>query len=269
MSSVDLMMARLVATPTRASLRRRGLLAVLLLTVYLVGTAGYGMLERSRLHHGIQAILTVTDHERELSLTEAAVHTTLLEAIEAAQHPGGGPGADAYAEMTLYMQSCARLFERLQGYDPAYVSLAQSLAASHAALTDHPDRVRWLALRDTLGKVSATLEAAHVRLSARRSQLLTSYEAQFDAVTFETVVLLLAGLTIFAVAAHGFLGRLVDEIGNIEHRVRVLAGASDALPDRSRVASQGPLAPWQRSAELGALDAAVDLLGSGHTDSRR
>lgn len=263
MTSVDLMMARLVATPTRASLRRRGLLAVLLLTLYLIGTTGYGMLERSRLHRGIEAILSVTDHERELSLTEAAVRTTLLEAIEAGHHPGVGPDAEAVAEMALYMQSCVRLFERIQTYDAGYTPLAESLVASHAALTDHPDRARWLVLRDTLGRVSNRLEAAHARLSDRRTLLLRNYEAQFDAVTFETLVLVLAGLTVFAVAAHGFLGRLVADITSIEHRVSRLAGAptSPGAPgSNTRPPHRSPEAPWQRSAELAALVTAIDRL---------
>lgn len=268
MTSVDLMMAQLVATPTRASLRRRGLLAVLLLALYLIGTAGYGMIERGRLHQGIAAILAVTDHERELALTEAALQTTLVEAIEAVQHPGGSPGPEAVAEMSLYMQTCVRLFERIQTYDTAYAPLAEALVASHAAVSDRPDRARWLALRDTLSKASRSLETAHLRLTERRNLLLHSYEVQFDAVTFETLALVLAGLTIFAIAAHGFLGRLVDDIGGIEQRVRALAGAPPA-PGPARPAGshggahpQAPVAPWLRSAELGALGAAVDLLAS-------
>jgi hypothetical protein len=262
------MMARLVATPTRASLRRRGLLAVLLLAIYLIGTAGYGMLERSRLHQGIAAILAVTDHERELSLTEAALHTTLIEAIEAVQHPGASPGPDAVAEMSLYMQSCVRLFERIQTFDLAYAPLSEALVTSHAAMADHPDRARWLALRDTLSKVSQSLEASHLRLTERRNLLLHRYEVQFDAVTFETLALVLAGLTVFAIAAHGFLGRLVDDIGNLEQRVRALAGARPAPHSANtpgnhrRPHPQAPVAPWQRSAEIGALGEAVDLLAS-------
>jgi hypothetical protein len=261
-------MARLVAIPPRASLRRRGLLAVVLLAIYLIGSAGYGMLERSRLHQGIAAILAVTDHERELSLTEAALHTTLIEAIEAAQHPGGSPGPDAVAEMSLYMQSCVRLFERIQTFDAAYAPLSESLVVSHAAMTDRPDRARWLALRDTLSKVSHTLEASHLRLTERRNLLLHRYEVQFDAVTFETLALVLAGLMVFAIAAHGFLGRLVDDIGMLEQRVRAFAGAPPAPHPASTAGShrpvppQAPVAPWLRSAELGALGVAVDLLAS-------
>lgn len=268
MTSVDLLLARAAATAPRASLRRRGLIAVLLLALYLVATAGYGMIERGRLHRGIEDIMAVTDHERDLSLTEAAVHATLLEAIEASQHPVGGPGADAVAEMTLYMQTCLRLFERIRTFDPAYMPLAESLVVSHAALAGQPDRARWLALRDALGKVSGELEAAHTRLTERRRLLLSSYDAQFDAVTAETVVLVLAGLTIFVVAAHGFLGHLVADIAAVEHRVRALAGAPETAPaeasaaDETHPAVHAPTPPLLRSAEIGALDAAVDLLAA-------
>jgi hypothetical protein len=197
------------------------------------------------------------------------LHTTLIEAVEAVQQPGSSPGPEAVAEMALYMQLCMHLFERIQTYDASYAPLAASLLASHAALTDHPDRARWLVLRDTLGQVSNSLEAAHARLTDRRDRLQHAYETQFDSVTFETIVLVLAGLSIFSIAAHGFLGRLVADIASIEQRVRGLA----AGPVAPRAAPEGaypptargrltPTAPWLRSAELGALGDAVELLAT-------
>jgi hypothetical protein len=256
-SRIDALIAALPATPTRASLRRRGAVAVLMLVVYLLATLAYGTLERTRLHRGIDTILAVTDHERELALTEAALRTTLIEVIEASQQ--AHPSPDVVSEMTLYMQSCVHLFDSLRRFDAGYEPLAQALQASHGALGERPERAGWMALRDTLGQVTHALEAAHTRLSERRLGLVRGYELQYDAVTFETGVLVLAGLLIFGVAATGFLGRLSGEMRALEGRVLELAnGHAPQAPH----APARPVAPWQVNAEVLALDAALDQLAA-------
>jgi hypothetical protein len=254
-SRIDSLVAAVPATPTRASLRRRGGIAIVVLMVYLLATLAYGTLERTRLHRGIDAILAVTDHERELALTEAALRTTLIEVIEASQH--AHPSPDAVSEMSLYMQSCVHLFDRLQRFDASYEPLALSLQASHAALGEHPERAGWMALRDTLGQVTHALEASHAGLSQQRLGLVRRYELQYDAVTFETGVLVLAGLLIFGVAATGFLGQLSAELRTLEGRILELAQVS-----RTQAAARQPTAAWQGNAEVRALDAALDQLAA-------
>ena len=230
--------------PVRKSLRTKGLIATALLMAYLLGSVVFVSTERAKIYAGIEALQQLARHEKALALTEAAVGNAVVDVSEA----GNAASEPALpSEITLYMETCAKLFGALDEFDPHYASLQRAVAGSYERLRAQPVRSNWIDLRQALGRASDELEIRHRALSERRDELTQAYQRQYDTVTIESLLLSLAGIGVFGVAVAWFFARLTGDIHKLETHARQIVSGG-----------RGVALPVTRDDELGRLMDAVN-----------
>ena len=230
--------------PVRKSLRTKGLIATALLMAYLLGSVVFVSTERAKIYAGIEALQQLARHEKALALTEAAVGNAVVDVSEA----GNAASEPALpSEITLYMETCAKLFGALDEFDPHYASLQRAIAGSYERLRAQPVRSNWIDLRQALGRASDELEIRHRALSERRDELTQAYQRQYDTVTIESLLLSLAGIGVFGVVVAWFFARLTGDIHKLETHARQIVSGG-----------RGVALPVTRDDELGRLMDAVN-----------
>lgn len=230
--------------PVRKSLRTKGLIATALLMAYLLGSVAFVSTERAKIYAGIEALQQLARHEKALALTEAAVGNAVVDVSEA----GNAASEPALpSEITLYMETCAKLFGALDEFDPHYASLQRAVAGSYERLRAQPVRSNWIDLRQALGRASDELEIRHRALSERRDELTQAYQRQYDTVTIESLLLSLAGIGVFGVVVAWFFARLTGDIHKLETHARQIVSGG-----------RGVALPVTRDDELGRLMDAVN-----------
>lgn len=230
--------------PVRKSLRTKGLIATALLMAYLLGSVAFVSTERAKIYAGIEALQQLARHEKALALTEAAVGNAVVDVSEA----GNAASEPALpSEITLYMETCAKLFGALDEFDPHYASLQRAVAGSYERLRAQPVRSNWIDLRQALGRASDELEIRHRALSERRDELTQAYQRQYDTVTIESLLLSLAGIVVFGVVVAWFFARLTGDIHKLETHARQIVSGG-----------RGVALPVTRDDELGRLMDAVN-----------
>lgn len=236
-----------VPLPARKSLRAKGLAATVALMAFLLGSAVFVAFERSKIYDSMQTLQQVSRHDKALALTEAAVNSAQVDVSIASN--AGNDNVEPPSELTLYMESCAKLFEALDEFDPAYTLLQRSIARSFTALREHPVRANWIDLRESLGRASEMLEIRRQSLAIQREELTQAYQRQYDAVTIESLLLSLAGIAVFGALVAWFFARLTGDIRSLEsHALHIVHG------------SRGVMLPVAREDELGRLMEAVNRM---------
>jgi two-component system, NtrC family, sensor kinase len=213
----------------RKSLRTKSFVATLALVGYLLASVVYVSHERSGIDRNIQALQQISQHEKALALTEESVNGALVDVKEASS---AAAESALPSEITLYMESCARLFAALGEFDPRYTPLQQAIARSYQALQAAPVRANWIDLREAMGRASAELELRHRGLIEQRDELTRAYRRHFDAVTRESLWLSLLGIALVGTLVAWFFTRLTGDIGRLEAHARqiVHGGRGVALP---------------------------------------
>ncbi len=235
--------------PLSRSLRARGLLATLALLAYLLGAGLYIAGERGSTVASMESLERLAQHEKALALTEAAVAGALVDASEASNAGQGEP--TPVAELSLYMESCGKLFEQLSEHDPGSVRLYRAIERSYAALQARPVRVAWIDLRESLHRASDELDIRHKQLIAQREQLSTAFYRQYDAVTVESLLLATVGLVAFGSLAAWFFARLAGDVRRLQqHALAIVRG------------SRGVALQVHREDELGRLMHAVNRMAA-------
>jgi signal transduction histidine kinase len=243
------------------SLRAKAGWALLILVIFLGGSALFVSVERSQLDSQLQGLQAVSRHERALALTLAAVETARLDASEdlSRVHPPSPAEARAAAlhggaraappDLDAYMDNCELLFAELSPWDAGYALLYRQVESSWHELKTTPSDAAWLGLRTALADVQAELRLRHDRLVAQRETEAQVYQRQFDAVTAETGLLAVAGLLLMGVPLLLFAGRLARDIGRLEAHARGLVSGRRGAP-----------MVVTRRDEVGALMASVNQL---------
>jgi two-component system, NtrC family, sensor kinase len=235
--------------PLRKSLRARGWMATMALLAYLLGAGFYIAGERAKVFADVQALEQLSQHEKALALTEAAVGSALVDVSEAGS---AGSGETAVpADLRLYMETCTRLFAELERHDAGYARLQRAIERSHAALLDQPVRANWIDLREALHRAADDLEIRHRRLSDMRDALTLGYQRRFDAVSVQSALLAIVGLVAFGSLAAWFFARLARDIRRLEeHAGHVVRG------------TRGVALAVRRDDELGRLMHAVNRMAA-------
>lgn len=244
------------ALPARKSLRAKGVIATLALFVYLLASLAYVSQERARIHASIEGLQSLSRHEKALALAESAVSGAVIDVNEAGSAASPAPALPS--EITLYMESCARLFAALEEYDPDYARIEHAIALSYASLQAAPVRANWIDLREALSHAAAELDRRQRELAGQRDRLTLGYQRQFDAVTVKSIGLSLVGIAIFASLAAWFFARLSGDILRLErHARRIVHGG------------RGVALPVDREDELGRLMHAVNRMGEDLDERER
>lgn len=235
--------------PARRSLRAKALLAAFALLAYLLGSAAYVSLERSKVLDSVQALDQLSRHDKALALVEAAVGNAVMDVVEASNAGSGEPAMPS--EIVLYMETCTKLFAALDEFDPGYARLQRAIARSYDTLRAAPQRANWIDLRETMSRAADELEIRRRTLAEQREALASGYRRQYDTVTVESLLLALVGFVLFGALGAWFFTRLARDIGTLESHARriVHGGRGEALPVR-------------RDDELGSLMHAVNRLSA-------
>ena len=241
--------AEVVATPlpVQRSLRAKGFVATLGLMLFMLGSAVFVAIERSKIYDSMQNLQQVSRHDKALALTEAAVNSAAVDVNLASN--AGNPNAAPPSELTLYMESCAKLFASLEEFDPSYALLERSITRSFDALQAQPVRANWIDLRESLARASQMLEIRRQQLAIERDELTHAYQRQYDAVTIESLLLSLAGIAVFGALVAWFFARLTGDIRALEAHARHIVHGS-----------RGVMLPVARDDELGRLMQAVNRM---------
>ena len=236
--------------PLRKSLRAKGLLATVVLLLYLLGSVAYVAAERVRIDASVQELQALLRHEKVLALAEAAVHGALVDAnVMGSTAPFDA--APLPADMSRRMTASATLVGALDEFDPAYAHIQRAIARSYAELAPVPVRGQWAALRESLARASDELEIRRRSLVDRREAMTTDYQRRFDAVTVESLLLSLLGIVVFGAIVAWFFTRLTGDIRRLEaHAHRIVHG------------SRGVALPVRRDDELGRLMMAVNRMSA-------
>lgn len=210
--------------PVRKSLRMRGLAATLLLLAYLAISAFYIAHERAKIYGSIAAMDQLARHEKALALTEAAVSSALVDVSESGNAAEGDTSVPS--DLRLYMESCARLFDALDEFDPGYVRLRRAIERSYDTLVAAPVRANWIDLRESLHRASDDFEIRHRALTQQREALNLGYQRQYDSVTVESLALAVVGLVTFGSLAAWFFARLSADVRRLEEHARQIVNGT-------------------------------------------
>lgn len=233
--------------PLRRSLRAKGFVATLGLMLFMLGSAIFVAIERSQIYESMQELQQISRHDKALTLAEAAVNSAAVDVSLASN--AGGPNMPPSSELTLYMESCVKLFSDLEEFDPAYALLERSITRSFDVLKSQPVRANWIDLRESLARASQMLEIRRQRLGIEREGLTLSYQRQYDAVTIESLLLSLTGIAVFGALVAWFFARLTGDIRALEAHARHIVHGS-----------RGLMLSVQRDDELGRLMQAVNRM---------
>jgi two-component system NtrC family sensor kinase len=235
--------------PVRKSLRAKAWLVTFGLLAYLLGAGIYIALERAKILDSVAALERLSQHEKSLALTEAAVGGALVDASESSSAAQGDPGP--VSDMRLYMESCTKLFADLERHDPAYALLQRGIQRSYEQLLAAPVRASWIDLREALKRAADELEIRHRRLSDEREALTVGYQRHYDAVTVDSLLLAIVGLVAFGSLAGWFFAGLARDIRRLqEHALHIVHGR------------RGAPMQVQREDELGRLMHAVNRMSA-------
>ncbi len=235
--------------PVRKSLRTKGFVATMALLVYVVVAGVYLSAERNEVYKIIETLQQFARHEKALALTEAAVNGAVIDVSQASN--AGNPEPGSLAEISLYMESCAKLFMALGEFDARYALTERTITRSYEVLRSAPERANWIDLREALHRASDDLEIRHRNLVERREELTVAYQHHFDAVTVKSLLLSLAGIAIFGALVAWFFARLTGDIRMLELHARAIVSGR-----------RGVHLPVVREDELGQLMLAVNQMDS-------
>ena len=233
--------------PARKSLRAKALVATALLMAYLLGSVLYVTMERAKIQASIEALQSLSRHEKALALAEAAVDGAAVDVAEISSAGAAQPALPT--EITLYMESCAKLFAALDEFDARYAPLQHAIAQSFTTLQGEPVRANWIDLREALGRAADELALRHRSVLERRDALTADYQRRYDTVTIESLLLALVGIAVFGAAVAWFFARLSGDIRRLESHARLIVHGA-----------RGVVLPVTRDDELGRLAQAVNRM---------
>jgi len=226
--------------PKRKSLRAKGLVATLVLVAYLLGAVVYVSMERAKIYESMQALDQLSQHEKAVALTESAVNGARIDVNMASNAAHADPGMPE--EISLYMESCDKLFAALDAFDPSYTLLHRAITRSYEALEAAPDRSNWIDLRESLSRATDELAIRRANLLEQREVLTLGYQRQYDAVTIESLALAALGVAVFGSIAAWFFSRLARDIGRLEdHAGQIVRGTRGVALDVGREDELGRL----------------------------
>lgn len=239
--------AQELPVPARKSLRAKAFAATLGLLVYLLLSVLYVSLERAKVYDSIQTLEQLARHERALALAEAAVSNAVVDVREGSA--AGSPNPAVPSEITLYMETCTRLFQALDEFDPAYSLVQRPIVRSYDALVAQPVRANWIDLGEALARARDELEIRRARVIDQRDGVTRAYQRQYDAVTVKSLLLAMIGIAAFGSLAAWFFTRLTADIRHLEQHARqIVRGA------------RGVALEVRREDELGRLMQAVNRM---------
>ena len=231
----------------RGSLQTKALLATLALVAYVLAAAAYVAAERAKIHESIQSLEQLSRHERQLALLENAIDSAAID-IRAGLEGPGGP-VTPRGELVSVMDSSVRQLAALEEFDDSYPLLTRAVERHWHSLRAEPAAEHWQALGATMHRVRDDLEIRHLRLNQARESVQRDYNRQFDAVTVESLLLVMLGVVVFGSIGAWFVASLTKDLRQLElHARQVVRG------------TRGVKLDVRRRDELGRLMTAVNRM---------
>ncbi len=235
--------------PARKSLRSKAFGVTLVLVAYVLACAAYLSIERAKVTDSMLSLEQLSRHERALALTENAIRSAVIDVREV----GAGDQALPFTSsgLTLNIEDGARLFETLGEFDPAYALLQRATLRSYASLLAQPVRDNWVDLRNTLARVRDDLEIRRAQLVVQRAAVTQAYYRHYDAVSVESLLMVMFGVLGFGSVAAVFFASLTLDIRRLEEHARQIVRGT-----------RGVALAVRRDDELGRLMNAVNLMSA-------
>jgi signal transduction histidine kinase len=247
--------------PAHRSLRFKAFAVTLLLLIYVLACAAYVSSERTVILDNMQALEQLAQHERALSLTETAIGSAVID-IRGASAGDQGPPTVVPRALIESTEDTARLFEALGEIDPAYALLQRATLRSYGSLLAQPIPANWVDLGNTLTRVRDDLEIRHAQLVERRNAVTHAYYRQHDAVSVESLLMVMFGVLGFGTLVTWFFASLTQDVRRLEQHARqIVRGARGVTLAVRRDDELGRLmlAVNQMSVELGERERRLEL----------
>jgi two-component system, NtrC family, sensor kinase len=236
------------AAPHRTgfSLQRKGLLALAMVVVYVIASAGFVAFERSRMLDRVQRLETIYATSEALVHADAALTQATLE-VTGATYPGGALTLDA--ALVAQMEATRLALDRLAPMRPAAREWIRALDRRYAAVRAPGTRADWLELRQLLHNVQREVGAARLEASEEVEDLRLEVLNIYGRITLIGLAVALFGVGALGAGALLFFTRLTRDVTALETRAgEIVAGY------------RGPPLALVRGDEVGSLAAAVDRM---------
>ncbi|MFO1327723.1 MAG: HAMP domain-containing protein [Rubrivivax sp.] len=231
----------------RGSLQTKALLATLALVAYVLAAAAYVAAERAQIRESIQSLEQLSRHERQLALLENAIDSATVDVRAGAQT--ADLALAPRGELASVMDSSVRQLAALEEFDDSYPLLTRAVDRHWQALRAEPAPPHWQALHASMLRVRDDLEIRHLRLNATRDSVQRTYDRQYDAVTVESLLLVMVGVVVFGSIGAWFVASLTKDLRQLElHARQVVRG------------TRGVKLDVRRRDELGRLMTAVNRM---------
>lgn len=235
------------AAPSRRpslSLRAKGIAAVVVLAVYLIGVGYLIMLEREKMPQAVAGLDRVHQQEERLLQLNMSVARAIFTVNE--HYHADNIGA-AVPPVTLEVEAVQAALQGVEKDFPALRGDALALARLAAALHGAPTRADLAELRSVLHHLVEDLDRVTRKIREGRTELLKGYRQSYDVVTVQMLIVGLLGIILTGGAMTGFFTRLAWDLRKVQERALEVAKGFRGKP-----------MPVTRSDELGALMESVN-----------
>lgn len=234
----------------------KGLIAFLLLVLYVGIAAAYVLAERRVLAERLEAMDRLHLGEEAFKRSALAMSNAMLSLR--LRPPGAGSAAAARDELPYALEVVEQSFRDLKAQYPAVLALnaaAQRRVASLGASTGAADLME---LREAIAALAREIDGESVRAREERRAMGRDYRERYDRLTVTALALGAAGLLAFGGAAALFFSRLAADLGRLEHRAgEIVAG------------QRGEPLEVTRRDEVGSLTRAVNRMARDLEDRER
>lgn len=237
-----------IDTRTRWTLRRKGVVAFLIVVAYLVMMGVLVSHQRLKLDSLVDAFEQL--HVTEEALTR--VKTSLAHGMLVVHDAWFAGDPSAHEPVLLDLEA---IQSGLNGLRPAYPTVASSISAIAAAAEDlrrGADRTRLLDVRTVFHSLVAELDGFERDLHARKQALSDDYRIAYQNVTWIGTVMGLLGMAVLGAVGALFFRRLTADL-------RALQGRATQIVDGYR----GVPLQLARDDEVGDLALAINRMQTG------
>ncbi len=228
----------------RLSLRRKALIALALLTLYVATIGVLVGRERYQMFQLVEELELVHQQEELLGRVAAAMSQAILQANET--YVIGGRGPD-WRNVALSAEAVQAGLFALSKYFEQCAADAAEIGAKLPRLISLRDRDTLLELRASLHTNLSKIEALTADVRARKKQLHAKYRFGYDALSLIAAITGGLGLVVFGSIVALFFSRIAWDVKRLQQRARQIVSGY-----------RGPPLPVTRGDEIGALIESVN-----------
>ncbi|MDH4175720.1 MAG: HAMP domain-containing protein, partial [Betaproteobacteria bacterium] len=241
---------------TPVPLTSKGLIAFLVLVLYVGVSAAYVLAERRVLTERLGAMDRLHLVEEAFKRSALAMSNAMLSLR--LRTYGGEAASAAREELPYALEVVEQSFRDLQAQYPSLLALNAAAQRRVAALGASTGAADLLELREAVAALAREIDGESIRAREERRAMGRDYRERYDRLTVTALALGTAGLLAFGGAAALFFSRLAADLGRLERRAgEIVAG------------QRGEPLEVTRRDEVGSLTRAVNRMAKDLEDRER